>query len=721
MRCVYTAHAAALIVLVTLLTVCFCLPACAGGNTIKNISVSDKGSCVEITVNSANSISLWTPKINSRYLAFDMSGSFAGTRSSVDLHSGGINSVSYGVYSSDPWIVRIAVGCSSGLRSYSVSYSNGNRCAVISIKKIGFETAGSGNSHSEKVQKSASASSEASLRALPSIPNESRRGVLVASTEPVRIPVADSRAIRSERSVSSNSVSLDFVGSDIQDVLKALAMQSGANIIAGPEVTGKVTVSLSNVNVEEALKLVTSMSGYKFANLNGTYIVGTPATIKAFNPSGDDNASDEKATETVTLRYADTAFIAKMIDTQFKGVEIAGKTSTDAKDSSAKGPSIMVLVGSRDLVKSAKQMVQSVEDSMAATAASEVTELYEVKYADIIDLAAIVAESFPGLKVTIGPSEGFNLKCNPPVSMKSSGSGGSGDSGSSASKGSDSSAGQSSAGGDGGAKSKAAAPPKILIMCGNQSDISKAKAMLAKLDIQQPQIMLEAKVIDISNDASKKLGIEWSWSDMRVEENTRDAKGTISAMQAPIGTVHLGRFDRTPVEISTTINAMISDGHAKVLAKPNVMALDGKPATIFIGDEVKYIVNIQQTPTGINVTVETGTVGIQLNSISRINSDGYITMNLHPEVSVISSWVNTPAGLTLPQISRRFVDGTIRVKNGETIVVGGLIREDERDTMSGVPILKDLPVLGALFRNRNKTKVHSEIMMFITPRILSAT
>jgi len=169
------------------------------------------------------------------------------------------------------------------------------------------------------------------------------------------------------------------------------------------------------------------------------------------------------------------------------------------------------------------------------------------------------------------------------------------------------------------------------------------------------------------------------------------------------------------------IKALVENDKAKVLANPNVLALDGKPSKIFIGDEVKYVVSkdISSTTGKTVITTETARVGVQLHTISRVSSDGYITMDLHPEVSVIKSFLDAGDGILLPQISRRFIDSTVSVKNGETIVIGGLLKDDEIKNVSGIPLLKDLPFIGELFKSRRTSKVHSEVMMFITPKIIA--
>jgi type II secretory pathway component GspD/PulD (secretin) len=94
-------------------------------------------------------------------------------------------------------------------------------------------------------------------------------------------------------------------------------------------------------------------------------------------------------------------------------------------------------------------------------------------------------------------------------------------------------------------------------------------------------------------------------------------------------------------------------------------------------------------------------------------------MSLRPEVSVVSSWVTVPGGGQLPQLTTRKLASTVRVKNGETFVIGGLLEDEDTTTIDKLPILSDLPVLGGLFQHKNVLKTHSEVMIFITPKILA--
>ncbi len=483
-------------------------------------------------------------------------------------------------------------------------------------------------------------------------------------------------------------MSLDFVASDVHDVLKALAVQGGVNIAAGPDVKGEVTVSLNNVTLEEALTLVTSLSGFKFDRVSGSYVVGTKDNLRALAASA--SGGEEQATEVVVIRYADPALVTSMLESRFDAVKV-NVSAAGSDDSGAKGQTVLVLTGPGSAVGSAKSLVEATENSVADSVAETIVELYEVKYADVTELSALLTSSIPGLVVGTGPSQGFNLQCPSAVAM-----------------GSDSGSASSSSG----AAVSQVVPPKALILQGTSAEIDRAKELLAKVDVPQPQILIEAKVIDITEDGSKSLGIEWG------DEGVIGTPILTEQRNPPTQALSVGRFTRTGINVQARLRALVEDGKGKILANPNVLALDAKPASVFIGDEVKYVIRVDRTPEGTNVETETARVGVQLHTISRISSDGYITMNLHPEVSMIRSWIDTPAGLKLPEISRRFVDSTIRVKDGETIVIGGLIKDEELKATSGIPILKDLPIIGELFKLRTSSKIHSEIMMFITPKIL---
>jgi len=542
-------------------------------------------------------------------------------------------------------------------------------------------------------------------------------------------PIIVAASASDARAGANGKISLDFVASDIHDVLKALAMQGGVNIVAGPDVKGNITISLSSVTVDEALKLVVSLSGYKYSIVDGIYIVGTPDNMRALQPPVA-TQEEESISASIAVRYADMASVKALIKSQFPSVQVVGEAVASKSSSSASQqreqtvtsttelstisePMLLVLFGPQGDVLRAKDMVMSIEESMGAIANASIMDIVEINYADIMEVVQLIKQNTPGLQVTIGPNQGFNL-VHPNPSMggtsglsNSSGSSGGGNSSSSTTSNSNS----GSASGASGTVNGNRPLPRMLILKGTQPIIDKAKNLIAKVDVQAPQIMIEAKVLDLNTDASKSLGIDWTWDPFTLGETNRLSTATDG------GQVTFGIFHRSPVELQAAVKALATNGSGRILANPNVLALDGKPASIVIGDKIIYVKSVLQGTNGPSIETGEEQVGIQLHTISSISSDGYITMSLHPEVSVITKMVPSNGGF-LPQIANRYVDSTVRIKDGETIVLGGLIRDEDIQSMSGIPILKDLPFIGQFFGTKTKTRNHSEVMMFITPRIL---
>lgn len=655
--------------------------------TISKVDIINSADAVVIKATASAPLALYDTRLGTRYIVIDLYGTMAASqRQRVNINSGGIRFINCAWYKDSPPIARIAVAVDS-LMKYSIKYENGKKLAIITINKYG---------KSPDKPKMAEASPIVTKPEPVAVPIAEAKPVLIASTSLILPKTTAPKPVIQRKPILVASalpevpeqklVSLDFVASDIHDVLKALSTQGGVNIVASADVKGEVTASLNKVSVEHALKLVANLSGFRYEQRDGAYVVGTAENLKSL--AGSSSADEEKATAVAILAYSDPALVTKMLESQYGMVNVTS-SAANAKKDAPQGQTVLVLNGPADAVDSAKAMVQAIEDSVAANSAGSVTELYEVKYADIGELQSLLATMLKGLQVSIGPNQGFNLQCPEAIAMGSEGTPTSTTS------------------------SKIAdqlAPPKVLILQGSQEDVDKAKEFLAKVDVPPQQILIEAKVIDISDDASKDLGIEWGDQGVFSEQ-------TIS--ETASSGLNIGRFARTGLDIMTRIRALIQDKKGRVLANPNVLALDGKPSSIFIGDEVKYVINVDHTLQGTTVSTETARVGVQLHTISRVSSDGYITMDLHPEVSVITSFLDTPAGLSLPQISRRFIDSTVRVKDGDTIVIGGLVKDDDISTVSGVPLLKDLPIIGQLFRSKSTSKIHSEVMMFITPKVVT--
>jgi type II secretory pathway component GspD/PulD (secretin) len=286
------------------------------------------------------------------------------------------------------------------------------------------------------------------------------------------------------------------------------------------------------------------------------------------------------------------------------------------------------------------------------------------------------------------------------------------------------------AGGDSGSSS--AQPPNLLVLMGTARDVLRALEILKKLDIKQPQVVIEARVLDVSEGSLKSLGLSWSALQSSAVDTLDRSEGRLPFPSGgtPVpnqqgvqvnkdGSLGIDfSIVKKPIDFSVTLNALAEDRRNRLLANPRVATLDGRPATIFIGDEVNYVKLIQQTPQGANVQTDSVQAGIILSVLPRVHEDGSITLQVKPEVSVITGFLNVPGGGSLPQLARRNAETTIRLNNGETLIIGGLIREQDIKTIQKVPLLGDLPFFGYLFRRSSTTRDRSEIVITLTVRVM---
>ena len=259
-----------------------------------------------------------------------------------------------------------------------------------------------------------------------------------------------------------------------------------------------------------------------------------------------------------------------------------------------------------------------------------------------------------------------------------------------------------------------------LLFYGTASEAQKIRVVLDQIDIPYEQVSLEAQVMSINKTDSKNLGIEWEWSkapqsyeEYTAEKITRASsfnKGTTG------GIISFGRNpEGLPYEFyyAAKINALINNGKANILSKPKITTINGKEATINIGGEVP-IPTLTVSDNTTTTTYEYKETGIILKYTPRVNDDGYITAKIHTEVSTPTYDADAKAY----RFNKRSADTQVRLKDGETMVIGGLIGSDESKVMSKIPFLGDLPILGRFFSNVNNSKNESEVIIFVTARIV---
>lgn len=262
--------------------------------------------------------------------------------------------------------------------------------------------------------------------------------------------------------------------------------------------------------------------------------------------------------------------------------------------------------------------------------------------------------------------------------------------------------------------------PMLLILRGARPVVDGALAMLAQIDRKPPQVAIEARVMELTKEDALRAGIDWNiLSGGNVQFIRLNNSQPPGADGSPFNQGRFatwGKGGEWTAEITATLDKLSEKN--RVIARPNVVATDGREAIVFIGDIVRYIKTIQATQNGITVEVGEEEVGVKLNVLPRVGADGTITLEAQPTVSFISGFLQVPGGGSIPQTSVRTARINPTIRDGETFAIGGLIREDDRVQVSGLPFLMDLPVIGQLFRRTTKTKQKTEIVIFLTVKVI---
>ncbi len=260
-----------------------------------------------------------------------------------------------------------------------------------------------------------------------------------------------------------------------------------------------------------------------------------------------------------------------------------------------------------------------------------------------------------------------------------------------------------------------------LLVYGTADDGEAIRQLVKKLDVPASQISIETKVVSMSKENASKLGIQWDWTSLPQYNSSTDDSGNVTR---PVfnnsgtagGIVSFGKGpEGRPYEwqYSATLEALVTNGKAEVLSRPNIVTLQGQEAVINIGGEVP-VPKVSTTNSTVTTSIEYRPAGIILKCRPMVNQDGYITSRIHTEVSS-PQYVEE---MNAYSFQKRSADTTVRLKDGETMVIGGLISSEEIKSMSKVPFLGDIPILGNLFKSIHTSKNNSEIFIILRASVI---
>jgi len=251
-----------------------------------------------------------------------------------------------------------------------------------------------------------------------------------------------------------------------------------------------------------------------------------------------------------------------------------------------------------------------------------------------------------------------------------------------------------------------------VIVSGTPSIIQSARNFLALVDVPAPQVVFEVKVLDITHNANANVGVDFNGSSpLDLFENCFACPpGTVVPVQTFSGNpIAPQPFTRNALFIGATLNYLITHQEAQLLANPRVAALDNQQANLLVGQTYPLV---YYSPQSGQFQAQYIDIGVKLIITPVVNTDGYITTTMHVERSFITGLVQQ-----FPILDNRKVDSILRVKDGDTIVLGGLLDDESTVSVDKVPLLGDIPILGAFFKNVKRTKTHQEVVFLITPHI----
>jgi len=507
---------------------------------------------------------------------------------------------------------------------------------------------------------------------------------------------------------------LDLKDMDINDVLKLLAQKSGLNIIAGKSITGRVTIFLQNVEVHDALTIILKANDLAYLESNGVIQIMTGAEYNQVTGHPFGVSTESTIVSLQSAKASDVVAILNQVKSQ-NGKVIADDESNSViiQDVPEKMEQLLNYIKTMDvptqmqvyklqyvvgepLVAKLQEMVspkigyvrfdslsnklfikdtplklQEIMKYITQIDIPRETKVFNINYAKADDLAKTIG---PMLTKDVGSIE-YDTRSN------------------------------------------------TLVVTDIAPKINEIKAMIQALDKVDKEVFIEAKIVQITLNDEYQMGVDWDKvinnignSSLRLQSNFSIPNAPGSFGEAAIGTMNSGT-------LNNIVQALDTFGKTRDLSSPRLAVLNNQEASILVGSSQPYATSSNVT-NSVNVTTSESVtfidVGIKLHVTPTIHDDGYITMKIKPEVSSVTGEYNAGSGNgNIPIVGTDEVQTTVRVKDGVTIIIGGLMEDNRSNTKNKVPILGDLPIIGKAFSNEDRNLQKQEIVIFLTPHIIN--
>ncbi len=467
--------------------------------------------------------------------------------------------------------------------------------------------------------------------------------------------------------IEKNRISLDLKGIDINELLRILSMKMGVTIVPSRNVNGRVNIFLNNLTMQDAFDIILSSQDLAADRKGDIISVMTPAEYEKLYGK---KYNDMRKFKNLKLRYAKPSTVFAAISQLKSDI---GKIIVD--ESSA---NIFII----DVPEKLELMEKTVRDMDQPLQ----TQVFDLKYAKSADMKAHMATA-----ITAGSGELY-------IDEKSS----------------------------------------KMVISDLPGKMRKIERMVEAFDSAPLQVFIEAEIIDITLNNQFQRGVNWEkiFGDFNKKKfgltNKRAGIAPqvldIAASFLPGATVTNTAFQKITFgtmatdDYTVVLNYLQTYGDTKILSSPRIAVINNQEAKILVGRREAYIsqtLSQAQTTTVTSESVQFVDVGVKLNVVPTINSDGYVIMKIKPEVSSVAEIITTGLGSRIPIVATAEAETVIKVKDGTMIMIAGLVKDENIGKITGLPGLSKIPILGAAFGNKDSQNKRSEIIVFITPHIIT--
>lgn len=564
---------------------------------------------------------------------------------------------------------------------------------------------------------------------------------------------------------SRKIVSVSVASQNIRSVLHDLADQGGFNLVMDESVDGNVTVELTKVTLDQALQSVASLGDILLLPQRGNIYLAVS------RQAAQDKGLSRQLSKIIPVHYTNATRIAGVLNQSIFGTT----NSTSGGSGGSSSPNSVVKVKADPRTNSVVVVGTAREIEMAQATVSKLDvprqrKTFYLSHANALDIATMLSSS-------IFNDGTASLKLGATASSSSSASGGVGaaampsalrverqdmQEGSGINIFGGDTSGSSSAGLSstvtlrGFAKSTdslSVSPEGALIIpdtrqnsvtiMGTAEQIAMAESLIPTLDAQLPQVAIEASLIEITDTSNKTFAPQWGTANGQVQSgfNNQPVEGSLGGVISngnglvgmrtvdasdPASLAGSGMvFSTNPLSRQTDylfqLKTLISKNKAKVLANPTIVATHDTESIISIVDEILRRVTTTVSNGFATQTIEIGEAGIVLDILPKIGEDGTVSMRLRPCISSPLTPITDNAGhLVVTLVSKRdLLTQNVRVRDGQTLVIGGLVQQTSSVSAQKFPGLGDLPIVSAMFRASGRTGKRSELVLLITPHIIN--